>query len=284
MKTVKKSILTLLAAISPLLALAPVAAGGQHPDVFNGTPEHAVRVGRIDTRPLALVYRGPASCAGCSEAVAALLRSSRWNFEVRYVGPDEDLPLTSATLMGAAVYAQPGGDDDVDAVGALGREAIEAVHRYVYAGGRYLGFCMGGFLAGNPGFNLLDGDTDQYIIQPGATVTTTDAVVTPIRWRGKLRQMYFQNGNIIYFNSGAADITVLARYPNHNIAASVSPFGKGKVGIVGPHPEADASWYAEDGLTDPDGPDADLGRDLIDTTMGGAHGRRRDIDGMPTAP
>ena len=257
----------LLTVVSALLALAPVTAGGQHPDVMSSTPDHTARMGRMGARPLALVYRGPASCAGCSEAVAALLKSSRWNFDVRYVGPGEDLPLTSATLAGAAVYAQPGGDDGVDAVRALGSEAIEAVHRYVYAGGRYLGFCMGGFLAGNPGFNLLDGDTDPYIIQPGATVTTTDAVVTPIRWRGKLRQMYFQNGNIVYFNAGVSGVTVLARYPNHHIAASVSPFGKGKVGIVGPHPEADASWYAEDGLIDPDGADADLGRDLIDTTM-----------------
>jgi hypothetical protein len=37
--------------------------------------------------------------------------------------------------------------------------------------------------------------------------------------------------------------------------------------VVGPHPEADASWYAAYNLTDPDGPDADLAHDLIDAVM-----------------
>ncbi len=45
-------------------------------------------------RPLALVYREPASCSGCSEAAAALLQSSRWDFAIQYVGPQERLQLS----------------------------------------------------------------------------------------------------------------------------------------------------------------------------------------------
>jgi hypothetical protein len=61
------------------------------------------------SRPLALVYRGPASTPGCPEAVAAALRRSRWDLQVRFVGPGEDLPLEAAVLAGAVLYAQPGG-------------------------------------------------------------------------------------------------------------------------------------------------------------------------------
>src|SRR2546422_38461 len=47
------------------------------------------------TRPLALVYRGPGGCPGCSEAVAELLHSSHWRFDVQYVGPHEQLKLSA---------------------------------------------------------------------------------------------------------------------------------------------------------------------------------------------
>ncbi len=65
--------------------------------------------GRLSTRPAALVYRGPAGCPGCSEAVAALLQRSKWRFDVTYVGPNETLQLSAATLQSAALFAQPGG-------------------------------------------------------------------------------------------------------------------------------------------------------------------------------
>jgi glutamine amidotransferase-like uncharacterized protein len=225
--------------------------------------------GATARRPLALVYRGPLSCEDCSEAAAALLRSSRWNFEVRYVGPDEALPLSATSLAGAALYVQPGGDDDDDVASALSLASIEAVRSFVRSGGRYLGFCMGGFLAGTPGFDLVDGETDEYITQKGATVRSVKPVVMPIRWRGRKRWMYFQNGNMVRFNASASGVIVVATYPNGDIAAAVSPFGRGKVGITGPHPEADASWYANSHLVNPDGLAEDLGHDLIDETMKG---------------
>jgi hypothetical protein len=38
---------------------------------------------------------------------------------------------------------------------------------------------------------------------------------------------------------------------------------------VGPHPEADRSWYSNAGLTNPDGIDFELGHDLIESTVHG---------------
>jgi glutamine amidotransferase-like uncharacterized protein len=220
-------------------------------------------------RPLALVYRGKAACDGCPEAVAGLLRGSRWGFEVRYVGRREALPLSPETLRGAALYAQPGGDGTVEAAYRRLRKHAEAIRRFVASGGRYLGFCMGAYLAGaTPGFGLLPGDTDQLITSPLADVTSERDTLVEVTWRGRRRSMYFQDGPIFVLDEGAAGVEVLARYrSNQRIAALVAPYGRGRVGVTGPHPEATRSWYEAHALSDPDGLDADLGHDLIDAVM-----------------
>lgn len=64
----------------------------------------------------ALVYRGPASCDGCPEAVGDLLTSSPTKIHVTYAGPDEDTGLTAEALSEADIYAHPGGGGKIRAV------------------------------------------------------------------------------------------------------------------------------------------------------------------------
>jgi hypothetical protein len=59
---------------------------------------------------------------------------------------------------------------------------------------------------------------------------------------------------------------VLATYDTGAVAALVTSYGAGRVGVVGPHPEADRHWYPR-GLTNPDGIRPDLGYDLIQATV-----------------
>ncbi|HEX6969523.1 MAG TPA: BPL-N domain-containing protein [Micromonosporaceae bacterium] len=216
--------------------------------------------------PLALVYRGPASLPGCPEAVAALLKCSRWGFDVRYVGPDADLPLSRRTLAEATLYAQPGGDELDDAYRHLRRHR-RAIRQFVRSGGRYLGFCLGGYLAGaTPGLALLPGDSDQYIASPGATVRSTESTLVQVDWRGRRRTLFFQDGPC--FSTRADDgVRVLATYPNGTVAALVVGFGSGRVGVVGPHPEATADWYADAGLVADERLGLDLGLELVDAVM-----------------
>ena len=218
--------------------------------------------------PLALVYRGRAARPEeCSEAVAALLRSSSRGFDVRYVGPREELALTPAVLARAVLYAQPGGGELKPAYRRM-RRYETAIREFVADGGRYLGFCLGGYLAGaTPGFGLLPGDTDQYIATRGATIASTGDTLVQVRWRGRRRQLYFQDGPTFVVEPGAMGVTVLARYPNGENAALVAAFGAGAVGVVGPHPEATPDWYRDTGLVKPDGLDTDLGHDLIEAVM-----------------
>jgi glutamine amidotransferase-like uncharacterized protein len=214
------------------------------------------------------VYRGPAGCPGCSEAVAALLQSSQWGFDVKYVGPNEVLSISDGLkLPNVKLYAQPGDDRSLSQAYRSLKSNASDIQNFVKNGGRYLGLCMGGYLAGKtPGFNLLPGDTDAFITSRGATVKNTQDTIVQVNWRSTLRSMYFQDGPYFILNRGVSQVTVLATYTNGEIAALVAPYGKGKVGVSGPHPEADPSWYSAYNLPYP-GSTQDLGHDLIDTLM-----------------
>ena len=243
----------------------------------HGRAAATVQPGRAATRPTALVYRGPAGCDGCSEPVAALLRESQWGFDVSYVGPRERLTVSPETLTSAVLYAQPGGDGDVEDAYRRLRGSARTIRDYVNAGGRYVGICMGGYLAGSsPGFDLLPNDTDQFITSPNANVTDEADTVIEVMWRERPRYMYFQDGPVFPLGAGARDVIVLARYAsNGTVAALVAPFGRGRVAVCGPHPEATEEWYRAADVANPDGVHTDLGHDLIDTLMGPPGGDRR---------
>jgi glutamine amidotransferase-like uncharacterized protein len=224
------------------------------------------------SRPLALVYRGPASTPGCPEAVAAALRRSRWDLQVRFVGPGEDLPLEAAVLAGAVLYAQPGGGSLRRAYRRV-RSTAPAVRDFVGSGGGYLGFCLGGYLAGEtPGFGLLPGDVDRFIDTPGARPDSTRDALLTLTWAGRRRQVFFQDGPWFDLDPDRGPAEVLATYDNGLPAAVVAPFGRGAVGVVGPHPEASADWYTDSGLPVPADVTADLTQDLVDRVMATVRG------------
>jgi glutamine amidotransferase-like uncharacterized protein len=217
-------------------------------------------------RPQALVYRGPATVPGCPEAVVELLSASLWDFDIRYVGPHERLALTPEVLVGATLYAQPGGATLSHGYKHM-RKHRSAIRDFVRSGGGYLGFCLGGYLAGaTPGFALLPGDTDQYIASPHTTVKSEGDTLVQVSWRGRQRTLFFQDGPHFQL-SPDAHATVLATYPNNTIAALVTRFGAGRVGVVGPHPEATPDWFTDAGLSKPQRLGYDLGLDLVDTVM-----------------
>lgn len=220
--------------------------------------------------PRAVVYRGPASCPGCSEAVANLIRQSPRGFSVAFIGPKERLKLTPENLRGVELYAQPGGNGSVArAQRVFGYEANKTVKGYVAGGGHYVGFCMGAYLAGtNPGMGLLSpGNTGQYIRTRGASVKTTRNAVIPIGWQGAGRRHFAQDPPYI-IPSGVAGERILSRFTNNKVNALVRPYGEGGVGVVGTHPEATRSWYSSElWKRDKDKLDAAQGLRLIAYTM-----------------
>ncbi|MER7754410.1 hypothetical protein [Kitasatospora sp. NPDC097643] len=276
-----------LAALA-LAALLTVAGCTSAPTAPDSGPDATADTATAPAgRPLALVYRGPAACDGCPEAARALLE--RGGLAVRYIGPHERLHFAAATLAGAAVYVQPGGTNGQEVTTAwdlLRRDPAfrpELVRDYVRGGGRYLGLCMGGYLAGDPGFDLLPGDSGQYVHAEGASVTDERDQLVDVTWRGHRQRMYFQDGP--YFDldptpnapetgtetgTGAApgSVDVLARYlPDNHPAAVVAPYGTGRVAVSGPHPEAPPDWYRDYHLSDESPTGLALGDDLVRTLL-----------------
>ncbi|MFJ9030549.1 BPL-N domain-containing protein [Streptomyces sp. NPDC102274] len=194
---------------------------------------------------LALVYRGRTQeDMDCADTVVGLLSRGPWGLDVRTSGPRGELPLSSGTLARARMYAQPGGGSLSPAYQEL-RQHSGAIRDFVEDGGRYLGFCLGGYLAGrDEGFGLLSGEVDQYIVSPGATVTTEDNALVEIEWRGRPRTVFFQDGPYFSLRRDPGT-TVLARYTNGLAAALVTSYGAGRVAVVGPHPEATGDWFED---------------------------------------
>ncbi len=211
---------------------------------------------------MALVYRGKASTPGCPEAAAALLTSSEVGLDVRFVGPKEKTALSPDALAEACLYVQPGGPSLRKAYRRLGKHG-GAIAEFVSGGGRYLGFCLGGYLAGHtPGFALLPGDTERYIDTPASGVTGTEDTVVEVSWAGARRPVFFQDGPSFVLQPGHG-AEILATYPNGRPAAVLSRYGRGAVGVVGPHPEADLSWFHDAGLPPPPRLALDLGVHLV---------------------
>ncbi|WP_432533451.1 BPL-N domain-containing protein [Kineococcus arenarius] len=222
---------------------------------------------------LALVYRGPAATDACAASAAVLVRRVRPDLEVRFTGHGQDLPLTARTLADAHLYVQPGGGTLRRAWRHL-RSSADDVRGFVEGGGAYLGICLGAYLAGRtPGFGLFDGDTDRYAGSPGAELRHARDTVVPVSWRGSARHVFFQDGPRFLLDEPAAPgVQVLARYASGAVAALVQGRGRGRVAVVGPHPEATPDWYSHAGLVNPDGVRADLGADLLDALLTAAPG------------
>jgi len=175
------------------------------------------------------------------------------------------------------------------------------VRNFVAGGGRYLGVCLGAFLAGHsPGLGLIPkGDNVvREIDQKGAQVDDEEDTTIQTDWtfstgdkRGKTekrRWLYFQDGAAFRLSSKSS-AKVLGRYSNNgDVAAILSPFGEGWVANVGPHPEADETWCKSNSddplqttrsmrlikgadeeaeIKNPEGVRNDIGRDLVQALL-----------------
>ncbi|KAH8705807.1 hypothetical protein BGW36DRAFT_435816 [Talaromyces proteolyticus] len=232
-----------------------------------------------DSSPKALIYRGPAACDGCPESVAAILESSSSKFVVKYAGPNEEIDINAESLNEVDLFVQPGGGD-LEPGWKHTKKYKKAIRDYVAQGGIYAGFCLGAYLAGPKlGYDILP--PGSYIAdeadQPGAQVKNYKDTVIQVDWtfhtgpnKGQEqdgRWLYFQDGAVMKLAPNASAL-ILGKYSsNGDIAASVTPFGKGWVGLVGPHPEADESWYQLVNVTNPDGVKFDIAYDFVESII-----------------
>lgn len=167
--------------------------------------------------------------------------------------------------------------DDVDSTWKNDMKQFNTTIRdFVQNGGRYLGFCLGAYLAGHtPGFGLLNkgDDTNTELERKGSQVTNENDTIIQVDWTFesgktvKKRWMYFQDGAVMVLGKNS-NAKILGRYSsNGDPAATLNQFGQGWVGVVGPHPEANKDWYADEDLKNPDGIKFDIGHDFVQQVL-----------------
>lgn len=210
------------------------------------------------------VYRGPAACAGCAEAVKGALERRGPAYRVDFLGPTERLDVSIANLARYEAYVQPGGGQDIAAaLHSLGNDRIEAIRAYVASGGQYLGICMGAYLADAANLGLIDQELDSEVGRPGFPITSLEDSVVRVRWGGKKNRLFFQDGPYLPQTSGTG-FRVIGVYGNGDIAAARYRFGAGVVVLSGPHPEADESWFQDADLPKKVRPRGDPFKILLD--------------------
>lgn len=196
------------------------------------------------TKPVNIaVYRGEAGCEGCSEMVVKSLIKTGLNLSVSYIGENEKLKLNSSNLNKFDLYIQPGGGQDIPAAyDAIGDEGAEAIRNFVRSGKGFLGLCMGAYLADKDWIGLIDAPLDTEAGRPGAEATDEGDYTLTILWGGKKESAYYQDGPYLNNSSTSKGFTPISWYSNGDVAMAAYTYGKGKVVLTGPHPEADESW------------------------------------------
>ena len=217
---------------------------------------------RSSNRPLAYVYHGEGVCEGCPESLKTNIQKA--GFRVAWIRPGE---ITAKHLAKASLFAVPGGEEERDVKRALQKGETENIQEFVRQGGHYLGVCLGAYLV--PQW-LPDEPSENGLELFSGIVTnhspTKEARMEKISWRGNSRWMYFQDGPEFRLSRKflrQPQVEIWARYSDDSLAALQVPYGLGRVGLVGPHAEADQSWLDDDHLIDPDGFDSDLLVDFL---------------------
>lgn len=197
-----------------------------------------------DSKPVKIaVYRGEAGCEGCSEMVVKSLINTGLKLSISYMGENEKLTLNRQNLKGFDLYIQPGGGQDIPAAyDAIGDEGADAIRDFVRSGKGYLGICMGAYLADKDWIGLINPPLDSEAGRPGAEANDEGDYTLSVKWGGKEESFYYQDGPYLSNSAESPGYTPIAYYLNGDVAMAAYTFGKGKVVLTGPHPEADESW------------------------------------------
>ncbi len=215
----------ILFCISLTASADPASIPGQHND---GSDKYA------------LIYNGPVSAEDGPEAAAEIAKIA--GLKVMFVSVPGDIPRL---LDNATVFIIGGTEDDMSPMlKAFTPKVATAIKKYLRKGGRYLGICGGGFMA-STGWN----EDSKYVqglgIIPAKSRVFQDsfeARILPVKWMGKNRTMFFKAGPDFHLTKTHEAVHIVATYSDGSIAALMSTYGKGRVAVCGPHPEARESW------------------------------------------
>lgn len=189
------------------------------------------------------VYRGDAGCEGCSEMIVKSLNKTKLNLSIKYIGEKEKLKLNKKNLQNFDLYIQSGGGQDISAAyDALGDEGAEAIRNFVSTGKNFLGLCMGAYLADKDWIGLINAPLNSEVGRPGSGITDEGDYTISIFWGNKYESAYYQDGPYLNNSAEASDFNPISYYRNGDVAMAAYTYGRGRVVLSGPHPEADETW------------------------------------------
>jgi glutamine amidotransferase-like uncharacterized protein len=142
------------------------------------------------------------------------------------------------------MFVVPGGSGDADRFHKSKLKAIgPMLKRYIHDGGKYLGICMGAYFAGDEYFDILSEKTnaDRYVEMKDASVKHDKHAVVSVSWKGRPVNLYFHDGTVFTGDNLVGE--VVATYDNGAAAALIQNSGRGRIGVIGPHPEAQKWWF-----------------------------------------
>ena len=168
-------------------------------------------------------------------------------------------------LESAKIWIQPGGKSSGASL-AMGPTTREALKKFVFNGGGYVGFCAGGFLTtpkvgstSNPGLGIVDGRSTPF--KGSRKSVSLQRLVTP---QGP-KYHYWEGGPYFSFTGAQAKkVDITSRYYRTNqINGFTTVYGSGKVAVTGTHPEAPLWWYEDGSIRDLDGLDNEEASSMI---------------------
>jgi glutamine amidotransferase-like uncharacterized protein len=132
----------------------------------------------------------------------------------------------------------PGGVGDADSYTVCFKHHERSIRRYIRNGGRYLGICMGAYWADRNYLDIMDSvECKQYIRRPNTCTRRSYSKAVDCDWNGRQDKFFFYDGPA--FVGDESRYEVVARYTNGDPAAII----QGKIGLIGPHLEAEEYWY-----------------------------------------
>ena len=140
----------------------------------------------------------------------------------------------------------------------LTTKSITLIQTWIANGGRYLGSCGGAYIVDK---KFSDGYTtlNTLAISPVSItnyIQSANGRLFNISWLGSYRMMFFQSGPVFKPTKSLNEtLQGVAYYPDGRLTAFKNTYKKGKVFVVGVHPEADKTWLQAYGIPSKTWPD-----------------------------
>jgi glutamine amidotransferase-like uncharacterized protein len=183
---------------------------------------------------IAIYIQNPISEAECATALFDVCSKK---YETKFLNHRS---LTKKNLETIDCIAFPGGLGDADNFDFLLRDKKKLIKKYISEGGKYLGICMGAYLAGRHYFDILeDADCFQYTRRKNSEIKQEKETIINVRWKNKYYDMFFYDGCAIIGDE--RKFKVYSRYQNSDPMAVVQK----NVGLIGCHPESPKNWYED---------------------------------------